>query len=44
MDNQGYGDINDVDDDVGQCPAPGEKDCAGAISNCWSPGQRDTGD
>ena len=29
--------------DVGQCPAPaGGLDCAGAVSNCWSPGQRDT--
>jgi len=27
----------------GQCPAPGAGlDCAGAVSNCWSPGQRDT--
>ena len=42
VDNQGYG-----GDDVGECPAPGEKspqECAGAISNCWSPGQRDTGE
>ena len=31
--------------DVGQCPAPpGGLDCAGAVSNCWSPGQRDTGE
>jgi len=32
-------------DDVGECPAPGNKtpeECAGAVSNCWSPGQRDT--
>ena len=32
-------------DDVGECPAPalsGDQ-CAGAVSNCWSPGQRDTG-
>ena len=32
--------------DVGTCPAPGdvsEEECAGAVSNCWSPGQRDTG-
>ena len=45
MDNQSYGDIND--DDVGECAAPGEKsveECAGTISNCWSPGQRDTGE
>jgi len=27
----------------GQCPAPARGlDCAGAVSNCWSPGQRDT--
>ena len=33
--------------EVGQCPAPGPaspEDCAGAVSNCWSPGQRDTGE
>ena len=33
-------------DDVGECPAPGNlspEECAGAVSNCWSPGQRDTG-
>jgi len=32
-------------DDVGECPAPGNlspEECAGAVSNCWSPGQRDT--
>ena len=32
-------------DDVGSCPAvsPGSPDeCAGAVSTCWSPGQRDT--
>ena len=43
VDNQGYG----GGDDVGECPAPGEKsseECSGAISNCWSPGQRDTGE
>jgi len=29
--------------DGGECPAPGKGlDCAGAVSNCWSPGQRDT--
>jgi len=31
--------------DAGTCPAPGgasEEECAGAVSNCWSPGQRDT--
>ena len=34
------------DGDIGQCPVPGNltpEDCAGAVSNCWSPGQRDTG-
>ena len=34
------------DDDAGTCPAPAEvseEECAGAVSNCWSPGQRDTG-
>ena len=26
-----------------QCPAPAPGlDCVGALSNCWSPGQRDT--
>eukprot|EP00090_Calanus_glacialis_P038385 TRINITY_DN669_c0_g1_i4.p1 TRINITY_DN669_c0_g1~~TRINITY_DN669_c0_g1_i4.p1 ORF type:complete len:341 (-),score=88.23 TRINITY_DN669_c0_g1_i4:233-1102(-) len=31
------------DGDVGECPAPSSgDDCAGAVSNCWSPGQRDT--
>ena len=30
--------------DAGECPAPSAgADCAGAVSNCWSPGQRDTG-
>jgi len=31
--------------DVGECPAasPGsEEECIGTVSNCWSPGQRDT--
>jgi hypothetical protein len=29
--------------DPGQCPAPGAgQECGGAVSNCWSPGQRDT--
>lgn len=32
--------------DVGECPAPpyggSEEECAGIVSNCWSPGQRDT--
>jgi len=29
--------------DAGECPAPSAGgDCAGAVSNCWSPGQRDT--
>jgi len=31
--------------DAGQCPAASplsEAECAGAVSNCWSPGQRDT--
>jgi len=30
--------------DVGQCPAPSlsGSDCVGSVSNCWSPGQRDT--
>jgi len=31
--------------DVGECPAASagsEEECAGAVSNCWSPGQRDT--
>ena len=33
------------DGDVGECPAPSSgDDCAGAVSNCWSPGQRDTGE
>ena len=34
------------DGDVGECPAASagsEEECAGAVSNCWSPGQRDTG-
>ena len=34
------------DGDAGTCPAPSggsEEECAGAVSNCWSPGQRDTG-
>jgi hypothetical protein len=27
-----------------QCPAPGQSQgCQGAVSNCWSPGHRDTG-
>merc|ERR1712107_151492 len=31
------------DSDAGECPAPSAGgDCAGAVSNCWSPGQRDT--
>ena len=31
-------------DSAGTCPAPGDTlQCAGAVSNCWSPGQRDTG-
>ena len=31
------------DGDGGQCPAQaGGVGCAGALSNCWSPGQRDT--
>lgn len=32
-------------DDAGQCPAASalsEAECAGAVSTCWSPGQRDT--
>ena len=36
-----------ADADVGECPAPGNQspeECAGAVSNCWSPGQRDTGE
>ena len=35
-----------ADGDIGECPAPGNKspeECAGSVSNCWSPGQRDTG-
>lgn len=34
------------DGDVGECPAPSlaPEECAGAVSNCWSPGQRDTGE
>jgi len=30
--------------DVGSCPAPslGGAQCEGAVSNCWSPGQRDS--
>ena len=31
-------------EDPGECPAPARTDCAGAVSNCWSPGQRDTGE
>ena len=31
-------------DEVGTCPAPDTgRDCTGTVSNCWSPGQRDTG-
>ena len=33
--------------EVGECPAPrpgSPGECAGAVSNCWSPGQRDTGE
>ena len=31
-------------DSAGTCPAPADTlQCAGAVSNCWSPGQRDTG-
>ena len=26
------------------CPAPRPGECYGAVSNCWSPGQRDTGE
>ena len=26
-----------------QCAAPTKAECQGAVSNCWSPGQRDTG-
>ena len=29
--------------EAGECPAPTRTDCEGAVSNCWSPGQRDTG-
>ena len=32
-------------DDAGQCPAASalsDAECAGAVSTCWSPGQRDT--
>jgi len=39
----GFGDVNGGG--AGQCPAssPGSPDeCAGAVSNCWSPGQTDT--
>ena len=34
------------DGDVGECPAASlaPEECAGAVSNCWSPGQRDTGE
>jgi len=31
--------------DAGECPAApvrSEEECAGSVSNCWSPGQRDT--
>ena len=31
--------------DAGQCPAASplsDAECAGAVSTCWSPGQRDT--
>ena len=28
---------------LGECPAPTRTVCEGAVSNCWSPGQRDTG-
>ena len=41
-----FGQVDGAGDDVGECPAPGNKspeECAGAVSNCWSPGQRDTG-
>jgi len=32
------------EDDAGACPAPslGGSQCDGAVSNCWSPGQRDS--
>ena len=33
------------EDEGGECPATpavSEDDCAGAVSTCWSPGQRDT--
>ena len=33
--------------EVGECPAPrpgSPGECVGAVSNCWSPGQRDTGE
>lgn len=36
---------SDGGDDAGQCPAAAplsEAECAGAVSTCWSPGQRDT--
>ena len=29
--------------EAGECPAPSNTYCEGAVSNCWSPGQRDTG-
>ena len=30
--------------EVSSCPAPSSgPDCGGSVSNCWSPGQRDTG-
>ena len=36
---------SDGGSDAGQCPAASplsEAECAGAVSTCWSPGQRDT--
>ena len=47
-------DVNAANDDtsaipgelgeVSSCPAPSSgTDCGGSVSNCWSPGQRDTG-
>ena len=42
-----FGDVGaGGDGDVGECPAPSlaPEECAGAVSNCWSPGQRDTGE
>ena len=40
-----FGDSGSDGEDIGECPVPslGPEECEGAVSNCWSPGQRDTG-